>query len=342
VNPAPPRVYLFFGEDEFGMAEAVAGMRQRLGDPGAADLNSITLQGGTLDFDGLAAVSRSLPFLSTRRLIVVQQAEELARRTDALAHLDQLLASAPPSTALVLLDRFDLAEAARHARKTRTPTPSPEDLYLGGSSLGRWAKRHRADIHLRAFPKMRGAEFLQWIRQRAGLLGASIDEAAAGALAEAVQDDPRLAENELRKLIDFSGGERPIRMNDVVRLTPYRGQADVFDMVDAIGRREGRLAMGLLHRLLEEEDSHYVFAMVIRQFRLLILAAESPTAAETPAALARLPRFVLSKLLAQARNFSPDELPEIYRRLLEVDLAEKTGQADLVSALEALVAECVG
>ena len=45
-------------------------------------------------------------------------------------------------------------------------------------------------------------------------------------------------------------------------------------MVDAIGNRNGREALLRLHRLLEDEDPHPVFGMIVRQFRLIIQARE--------------------------------------------------------------------
>jgi DNA polymerase-3 subunit delta len=336
----PPRLYLFFGEDDFSMAEAVAGLRARLGDPATGDLNSRSFQASSLDFEDLGAASRSLPFLSPRRLVVIEGAEDLPRRPDWAEQLERLLQASPPTTALVLLEQFDFSDAARQARRSGKRDLRPEDLYARASHIGRWAADHSEDVLLRAFPQPHGTDFLQWLKKRAALLGASLDDAAAEALAEAVQDEPRVAEQELRKLMDFTGGSRPIRMDDVVRLTPYRGQADVFEMADAIGLREGRRAMGLLHQLLEQEDPHYVFAMLIRQFRLLVLAqAHAARGGEPPALLARLPRFVLAKVTSQARNFRLEDLESIYHRLLEVDLADKTSQIDLAIGLETLVAE---
>jgi hypothetical protein len=98
-------------------------------------------------------------------------------------------------------------------------------------------------------------------------------------------------------------------------------------------------AMGLLHQLLEQEDPHYVFAMVIRQFRLLVLLRRALGSRRASALLARLPRFVLAKVTSQARNFRLEDLESVYHRLLETDLADKTSQIDLAIGLETLVAE---
>jgi DNA polymerase-3 subunit delta len=49
--------------------------------------------------------------------------------------------------------------------------------------------------------------------------------------------------------------------------------------------------------------------------------------------------FVVKKSWSQIRNFSLDQLKKIYRRLLEIELALKTGRLDGPTALDMLVAE---
>jgi DNA polymerase-3 subunit delta len=49
--------------------------------------------------------------------------------------------------------------------------------------------------------------------------------------------------------------------------------------------------------------------------------------------------FVVRKALEQARSFAPGELRTIHARLLELDLATKTGRIQAETALELFVAE---
>ena len=51
-----------------------------------------------------------------------------------------------------------------------------------------------------------------------------------------------------------------------------------------------------------------------------------------------LHRFVAEKGRRQSRNFSMEQLETIYRKLLETDLAIKTGRMDQVLALDMLIA----
>ena len=85
--------------------------------------------------------------------------------------------------------------------------------------------------------------------------------------------------------------------------------------------------------------------MIVRQFRILIQVKDLSSqglAASTVAKQAGLHPFVAEKAGRQAMNFSMGQLEMIYARLLETDLAIKTGQTEEVLALDTLVAALCG
>jgi len=57
------------------------------------------------------------------------------------------------------------------------------------------------------------------------------------------------------------------------RPSPRRGEAKVFDMVDAIGQRRGPQAQRELPRLLESAEPLYALSMIVRS-TLIVLARE--------------------------------------------------------------------
>jgi len=120
----------------------------------------------------------------------------------------------------------------------------------------------------------------------------------------------------------------------------YAGETSVFDMVDALGARNGREALRLLHRLLEQDEALRLFGMVVRQFRLLLLtrAMLDAGARDTEiASVLKTPPFVVRKLMGQVRNFSLPQLKELYHKLRDIDEAIKTGQTEGDVALDMLV-----
>src|SRR5260221_724661 len=85
---------------------------------------------------------------------------------------------------------------------------------------------------------------------------------------------PRPAAQEITKLLTFVNFAHAIGIEDVEAVSILTASVDVFELVDAIGTQNGKLAQKLLHRLLEEKDAFEIFGMVVRQFRLLTIARE--------------------------------------------------------------------
>jgi DNA polymerase-3 subunit delta len=171
--------------------------------------------------------------------------------------------------------------------------------------------------------------------------GAEIETRAAMALAAVIGEDLRAADSELAKLAAYVNGARPITETDVALLTSYVSEANIFEMVDAIGKRDGATASRLLHRLLDQNDPLQLFGMIIRQFRLLILAREYLNEGGAPKEIGKaigVHPFVGEKLVGQVKAFSLEQLETIYHFLLETDMGTKTGKVDSVLALDLLIA----
>lgn len=84
----------------------------------------------------------------------------------------------------------------------------------------------------------------------------------------------------------------------------------------------------LFHNTLKTNEVELIFYMIIRQFRLL-LAVSDLKKGETIDEAKRLAPWQLSRLKRQASNFSVDKLKNTYKKLYEIDLAQKTGSLPL-------------
>jgi DNA polymerase-3 subunit delta len=152
----------------------------------------------------------------------------------------------------------------------------------------------------------------------------------------------QILDNELEKLVLYKGEEGTIESDDISLMCPYVAEANIFDLVDALGNRNGRRAATLLQQKFNEGvEPFFLFSMFVRQFRLLILVKECADAGMKPPDIARTIKqhsFVVGKLYQQCRNFSLNQLEQIYRHLLDVDVGVKIGRNDIITALDLLVA----
>ena len=311
---SPPSIYLFYGDNLLAISETLAELEAKLGP--SSEFNVQRFSGKTLDLEQLRAACGALPFLSSRRLIVLEDAESIPKgRKEAFS---QLMDDLPDTAALVLIEQV---------RGDR------ERDYQKGSFLYAWTQEHSDLAYVRAFMKPRGSAFIQWLVERSD---GRIEQDAAQLLAHSVEEDPLLAEQELNKLLNYVNDERPIRIEDIERLTPSHGHLDIFSVVDKLGDKQGSLPR--LQRLLEDQDPAYVFLMMVRQFRLMILARRAIDIGEDPIKSMKVPPFVVKKVSAQSRQFTSAELKGIYQRLLDLDVSVKRGEADLSLDLLPLIA----
>ncbi|HBX68150.1 MAG TPA: DNA polymerase III subunit delta [Chloroflexi bacterium] len=328
MSASKPVVYIFHGDDEFALGEAVNSIRAQMGDATTAEMNTTRLEGRNLNLDDLVRATRSLPFLAERRLVVLTDPLGSLKTNADRDKFKKIMEETPATTALAVRISSPLLDArGRRSGKTHW--------------LEKWAAGQAGKAYVREYSLPKGPQMANWIRQKAKESGGEFNLQAAALLGIYVGDDPRLAAQEIEKLLAYVNYQRPVEPDDVEHLVAYAGETSVFEMVDALGARNGREALRLLHRLLAEDDPLRLFGMVTRQFRLLLQTRELIDAGNREQEIAstlKIHPFVVQKLMGQVRNFSLPQLETIYHKLLEIDEAIKTGQTEGDVALETLVA----
>ncbi len=329
MSPAGPVVYLLHGDDEYAISRFVSGLEASLGDPATAGMNITRLDGRTFNLDNLYISTSAMPFLAARRLVILAHPAERLKNSPAaqqkfLAQLEKI----PDTTLLALVeDRLLTDKKARDQGKLNW--------------LEAWAVKARERAENKIFLQPRGPAMARWIQEQAQAAGGKFTANAAGLLSSLVGEDTRLAAQEINKLLTYVNFQRPVEAEDVDRLTADVGQGDIFVMVDALGNRDGKRAMGMLERLLGQQDPLSIFGMVVRQFRLLLLAREALDAGGKEADVVRQLKvhpYVGGKITEQARRFHMNTLEAVYHRLLELDEAMKTGLIDGDLALSTFAA----
>ena len=328
-KPAPA-FYIFHGTDEFTCAETLADFKRRLGPPDTVDLNTTRLDGETTTLAQLHHACDAMPFLAEKRLVVVRGL--LTRLTP---HKERKLSASQEEFLAALADYLPrLPETTRLVFVEDRPLPAQHPILQLAQRGMRGYARQFDPPDARALP--------DWIAKRARQYSGEIEPPAAEQLAAVVGADLRLLDQEIVKLVTYAGAQRAITSADVEAVVPYAQAAIVFDMVDALGQRDGRTAAQKLHRLLDMgEHPLGLLAMIVRQFRLLLqvgeLKAEGATARDVAQAL-KLHPFPASKLYDQATHFTAAQLETIYRHLLDTDVAIKNGEIEPEVALDLLVA----
>ncbi len=317
-----PNIIFLYGNDEFAIARRLAQFGSIFTDSSSADMNTAHLDARTVSEDELNNAVNSMPFLASQRLVLLANPSARYNKADARKKFLEFIEKIPDSTRLVMYESVEPRDADKHW-------------------LNKWAEKSKL-AQTQAFMLPRVREMSGWILNETKNQNGQIEKAAADKLVEMVGADTRQAAQEISKLLAYVNWARTIKVADVEAVSIVTAEPDIFAMVDALASGNGKSAQRLLHRLLENEDAFSVWGMVVRQFRLLLLAREVIESRggqrEVEQALG-VHSFVAEKVFSQAKRFSLSSLEKIYHKLLEIDEAAKRSQVTLDLALETLVVE---
>ena len=332
-----PVVYILRGDDREAIEKHLREFQDSLGQSDIAALNIAHLLGSS-ELNDLRSAALSMPFLTERRLVILEDALKMysgAGKQKLRKEFLDLLDSLPATTGLVLI----VPDRMKYSSKIRD-----KDWEILNEShwLIKWTRTTAQRTWIEDCLLPSGNEMESWIKAKAVELGGEIKPLAAAKLADYVGNNTQRAALEIEKLLTYANFERPVDDDDVERLSVEERQRDIFTMVDAIGNRDGERALEMFHLLLEELDFTYeIFPMIIRQFRLILQAWEILDGGGNKrdvAATLHIHPFVARKVCAQSRKFDILALEAIYQQLLAIDVGEKTGGMPGEIAVDVLIA----
>jgi DNA polymerase-3 subunit delta len=325
-------LYILHGQDDFSVSQAVQKIKAGLGDPEMVATNTTSLDGRHLALAELTNKCNAAPFLSPHRLVVVEgllgrfEAKEnkprsrKAKSRNGLGDwedFDNYIKQMPETTMLVLVD----ADVKGNNPLLKKISPLAE---------------------VRTFPLLKGNELKAWIKHRVKEQGGTIAPQAVNLLAELIGGDLWAMDGEIQKLLLY-GRDRAIGEEDVKELVSCVQEANIFALVDAVAEGRGEQAQSVLHRLYDDGmPPTYIMVMITRQFRLIALARDlrkGLSRAQIQDKLGLKSSYAVDKTLRQAGLCDFEGVKHAYDKLLETDLAIKTGRYSDKLALELLVTE---
>ena len=254
------------------------------------------------------------------------------------------------ASAVVLTDLQDISEGPAEELLAYVAEPAPEValvLVHGGGQKGK-----KLLDGLRAAPSVSEAkleapkyerEFVAWVRGEARELSASIDEAAATLLVQAVGQDLRALAGAVDQLSATREGDGPIAL-EVVRQY-FGGRADVRGYEIADAAIDGRYDIALERVRWAEAakiPATYIttaLASGLRSLAKLSDADNRPTRLSEAdvAKFVGAPPFKIRSLRQQLRGWSTEGLAQALRLVASTDIDIKSGETDSAYAVERLV-----
>ena len=123
-------------------------------------------------------------------------------------------------------------------------------------------------------------------------------------------------------------GKRDLSLFPKALVKQFKLPKALFSCLDNLLPNNGKNSILSFHKALQTSALELVIFMIQRQFRLLLALSDSHTAENIDEAI-RLASWQRQRLERQSSCFSQKKLKEIYRKLYEIELAQRTGNLNL-------------
>lgn len=317
------QVYLYWGENDFAIAEAVKQLRQSILDPNWESFNYDQIPPDKPD-GAIEALNQVMtpPFGMGKRLVWLVDTTICQECPEQLySELERTLPQIPPSSVLVLTTR------------------NKPDSRLKSTKL---LQKYATFTEFSLIPPWKTDELVKQVESYAKTLNIKLTPLAVTLLAESVGNDTRQLKNELEKLSLLVGNPtQPINETQVAALVTCNMQNSL-QLAGAILKGDTPKALALVTELVNKnEHGLRIAATLIGQFRtwlwvkLMVSEGEKDQKAIATAAEVPNPKriYFFSK---EVQSISLGKLTSTLEVLLDLEVSLKRG-ADSLSTLQTKV-----
>ena len=296
---APLPVYVVHGDEDFLKRQVVAALKAHVLGDGDEAFGLSCHPGDKAAWADVHGELLTLPFLSPRRLVVIDNAEPFV--TAYRQHLEKYV-PAPSASSVLVLDVKSWASNTRLYKLIGTGAISCKAL--AGQKLADWCRQWASAQHKK-----------------------QLLVPAAHLLVDLVGADMGLLAQEIAKLAVYAGEAARIAPEDVDRLVGNSRAESTFEIFALIGTGDAAGALAFLDRLLGQgEDPMRLLGAFGWQLRRLAQAGRvAGTGTPIAAALAQVGLFRAREAEQQLRHLGRRRLDRVFDWLLEVDLGMKGG-----------------
>lgn len=307
-------VYLLYGEEAYLKRLYKNKLRAALTAPDDS-MNYTYYEGKGINPNEIIDMAETMPFMAEKRLIVIENSGFFKNKCDELADYFE---DPSDSTCFVFVE----AEVDKRSR-----------LYKRVKERGRIAELNAQDEK----------SLVRWIVGSLNRENKKITQSAAALFITKTGADMENIQKELEKLICYVGERDSINIEDVEAICTTVITNNIFEMIDAIAKKQQKKALELYYDLLTlKEPPMRILFLITRQFNLLLqvkdLARLGFNTAET-AKKAGLHSFVAGKYVSQSKSFDSKWLADAVEICAGTEEAVKTGRINDILSVELLIVQ---
>ncbi|HOB19224.1 MAG TPA: DNA polymerase III subunit delta [Candidatus Atribacteria bacterium] len=321
-------LYLFYGAEEFVKSEALAQMADRLVSKDFAGLNYQIIDGTEVSGGSIIDACETLPFMSDRRLVVVKDHPGLTGKRAGEGSSDEealkdYLERLPDSTCLLFYCHGDV-------NKTRA-------LYKALTKIGKVVE----------FPLLERKELMKWTSRAFRKSGREISPADLELFLDRAGNSLERISKEVEKLVSYTKQDPVITGEIIQKMVKPLPEHTVFQLIDSIAARKKSDALKLLDVLMENgEPVMLILTLLARQIKIILLCKEYQDmklsygmAVDRLTAIEgiKVHPYTAKKCMAQARNFTSDQLKSALKDCADLDFNIKSGRIEDRIGMELLI-----
>ncbi len=312
-------IYVIVGKDNFLVDSACERVLSGLIEPAERGTGLYSVDADRADIADVLDELRTLPFLSSRRVVLIKGAEKFVsnNREFLERYFDE-----PCSTGVFVLTVSSWPKTTRLAKKLAKVGELVSVEELKPWQLGQYV-----------------------ISYAKGEQGKSISKETAGLLVELVGDEPGRLSSEVDKLAMFADGEKSITTKHVESLIGNNRMFNAFTVIDAMTSGQTGRAVERLRRMFAADRSagYTVVGAFAYHFRRMFNAKAKLEKGSNRNQVASELRIWGDRegFFRQLEKLSLAEIGRLLGELGAIDYAIKTGQATPQAAIEQLVLKVV-
>ncbi len=310
----PSGVYVLCGDENFLVEESVQLLKSKVLDEFSSDFNYTSFIAGESSGVDIRDAVEMLPMMGTRRMVLLRGAESLKEK-DWEALYDVIDRPVDSTVFVVACENLD---------KRKKPFKK-----LSKASV--WVDLARPYEN----------QMPQWIEYLCFKQEVKVSREAVALLLQFVGANLTELNNEINKLKSYIGDRDQITEHDVLQVVSRSRVDRIFDLTDAIGKRDKAKALTVLANLLEYGQSEVgAVALLNRHFRILSqIKVLAPQGLSGPKLCAKIgvPQFLLNNYMSQSKVWTDAKIAKMFSYLTLTDKALKSSSVASHVWLENLI-----
>lgn len=318
--------YLFKGEEEYLMRQAIVLLKEKYIDSSFETLNYVNIDEKESDFETILNACETLPFMGEKKMVVINDIEKLIENDndDLSKKLSKYIEGLDSFVLLLMIDKNN------SLKKT--------------TSIYKKAKKMGIVID---FDGLKGRDINNWVlntvkEKNKGISGSNINYFLNKSTYSKYGTSKNLydIENELLKVISYSEKDEISKENiDMVLIKTLDN--NIFDLLKYISERNSDQAIVIFNEIHEmKEPIQRVVYMVIRHLRLLLmykLYKEKGYSENDARSKMKISPYEFKNISRQSTGFTKERLVIALDEILTLDVKQKTSSLDDKLALEILI-----